>query len=401
MVTPAINRYDRINRDVTQVYTGGTTPIVTVTPSLWRYGFQKRPESTSNRRRSDGTRPPSPWENSWARASAPVADIYGLHWESSTRIYGATSCAPYDAILPSGFTDRLYNEALLQALTNLKGSKVNLGTMLAEARETAELLGSTAERIAKSIDAWRRRRPGDLKKWSRRGWKGVPQSYLENCYGWTPMLGDVYNSAEALADAWHGSGLQPQFTVAGRARNKAERKLVWGSQFAGMSDEYKGMEEESCHVVLCSILPKYLLAPLVQTGMTNPFEVLWERKPLSFVVDWVYPVGDWLHVLDAGAYTTFREGSVSRVKRYSGTVTTLASNSPLWVVVPTTPGRFDSGRFRREVLYSLPVIPPLPSLKNPLGLTRMAQGLSLLTQAFKRLEIPANVMDKIPRYVWK
>lgn len=400
MVTPAVSYYDRINRDCRRVYTGGPVPVETWTPHLWKYGYQVRPESMSNRKRSDGTRPPGPWKNQWAHMRAPVFDVFGLRWEEPTRYYDGCDAAPPDALLGGIWSSSLERRAMLEALTNMKNSKVNLGVMLAEARQTAELMGSAFERIGRSVDAWRKKRPGDLRKWAASGWRGIPSSYLENCYGWTPLLGDVYNSAESLADAWHGSGHQPKFTVAGRGRLTTERTVDWSTSFTSVRTPYKGVQSEQAHVVLCCELPKYLLAPLVQTGLTNPFSVVWEKVPYSFVVDQAYAVGDWLNALDAGAYTTFREGSLSRVKRFEGT-STAEGGSALWAVYPKSSGRFSVGRFERTVIDTLPTFPPLPSFKDPLKLGNVAKGLSLLTQAIKRLEIPKGVLDKIPRYVFK
>ena len=212
-------------------------------------------------------------------------------------------------------------------------------------------------------------------------------------------MGEVYDSAEALADAWVNSGRKPSFTVAGTATRTFTHTLQWYD--TTVDCPYEGSYRELARVVLCSELPMYLLQPLVQTGITNPFEVAWNVTRASFVVDWFLPVGNWLHTLDAAAYSHFKEGSLSRMQQYDLRAVCKTRTPSRWIVTPTHPGFAQGGRFRRDVIYTLPLFPPLPSLKNPLSLDKVAKASALLTQAFKSLDLPEAVMRRVPRYMFK
>lgn len=386
MVTPVVNSYDYSLMPYTfWWYDDVQWRPMASGKSRYVQSSHQRPQSVSNPRRRDGTRAPSPWEHDFHYASSATADTRGIavYWREKYTNYCVD--APQVLDVRRQFSKKLENRAMLKALTSLKDSKVNLGVMLAEARQTAQLAATTANRVGRAMEAWADRRPGDLRRLARSVASGtgkIPSSYLEMQYGWAPAIQDVYNSAEALADAWHGSGRSALFTVSGRATSEDEFVLPWYDYM--VSQPYRGSIKERAQVSLCMELPLTLLEPLVQTGLTNPFEVAWEKVPWSFVADWFVPVGDWLHTLDAGAYASFREGSVSRIYRINAESRAVARSSD-YSVSGLSPGFIRSGRFERSVIKTLPTFPPLPSLKNPLSLDHLANGLSLLSQQTKRI----------------
>lgn len=280
-----------------------------------------------------------------------------------------------------GFDLKLRDVATLNALVALKNSKVNLGVALAEARQTAELVAAASNRIAKQVDRFSRSKAG-RKAGSPRAWKKIPQAYLELSYGWVPLLSDVDGASKALADAVYGPRRNSlNFTVEGRARSSSEYDLYWRDGIINAT--YKGAVEENVLVKLACELPVSLLQPLVQAGLTNPFEVMWEKVPYSFVVDWFLPVGNALSALDAGAYTQFREGSVSHILRLTAPAVQGKPDKPaLYKFSPTMTGTWHGGRFERSVLHTLPMF-VLPRLKSPLSIDKAAKGLSLLSQVFQ------------------
>ena len=126
-----------------------------------------------------------------------------------------------------------------------------------------------------------------------------------------------------------------------------------------------------------------------QTPTIAPFSTAYELTRYSFVLDWFLPIGQWLSAMESAQFSPFfREGfetvmiqdewrplSFDMAKRpFEYHITSGWSDA--WV---------KSGCLRRSAVWSYPwsVLTP-PSFKKLPGLQQAAQGLALLTQAFKR-----------------
>jgi hypothetical protein len=105
--------------------------------------------------------------------------------------------------------------------------------------------------------------------------------------------------------------------------------------------------------------------------------------PFSFVVDWMLPIGDWLGTLDATAGLEFVSGSCSLLTRNTRRVIPLGLSPPKDGYNSLKGGRGKFVRLTRTV-YGSPPFASFPSMKNPASLGHMANGLSLLAQAFGR-----------------
>jgi len=126
------------------------------------------------------------------------------------------------------------------------------------------------------------------------------------------------------------------------------------------------------------------LISLASVGVTNPLLILWEKTPFSFVVDWAFPVGEWLESLDAllGFQSAYTSTSTFSVKEWK-------TSGSSW---HGTDGSYVSSQLagsRRIVnlVRSAQAGVPLsrfPRIKDPRSFGHMANGLALLAQAFGR-----------------
>jgi hypothetical protein len=276
------------------------------------------------------------------------------------------------------------NDAIIKMLASLKDQSVNYGVALAEAQQTANLVGSTASRLARACSQLKRRNikgalgtlgmrdnARDISRVSR--FRKVPDQWLEMQYGWKPLLGDVDGAMKELAryprQSWRqsvtgsvsatdGGSIELKHPVAGRVTYVYQRRT--------------GI------FIRCDFLPgNDFAASMSRTGLTNPFEILWEKVPFSFVADWFLPVGDFLSSLDATIGWTFGSGSESRFSRQQVLCKKSASNAS------RINGSYVAVTLNRSTLGSSP-LPHRPGLKNPLSLGHMANGLALLNGAFRR-----------------
>ncbi len=347
---------------------------------------RRRPASVNNPIRWDKTRAPNAFHHYWWSASPALGRIVADSEYYPGWLYLVTD----NLVTPlnrsqamTGYTSGMYERAVMNALLSLKDSKVNLGVALAEARKTAELLGSTSTRVGRQVDSFMD------KNWKKLGrmnsWKKIPAAFLELSYGWIPMMLDVQGSAQALSEIFNNGNQGAYIVSKGFAKSEyqEERDIA---QSTGIGRFYFLMDFTEFHqITLCYMLPTNLLSEFSSLGLTNPLEVGWELLPYSFVIDWLVPVGDWLSVLDAGAFLEFREGSYSRIQRVKMTNMQLRDVAVGFKNCQFSgrPMTMRGGTFDRSVLTSAPSA-SFPPLKKTLSLDKMAKGLSLLTQVFKK-----------------
>lgn len=284
--------------------------------------------------------------------------------------YHFTTRGPLSA--PTGYK----NECEIKALLALKDSKVNLGVAFAECQQTADLVGSVAGRIGKSYKALRR---GNFRQAAQQlglNPKVAPRHWLELQYGWKPLLSDVKGAVDALSASPRYHWVVTAVGKKGKPISYEKYQSTSGQGSSSVRDSYVDFQGGYCRL---DYEPgNTFFSALSSVGLTNPFEVVWEKVPYSFIVDWFLPVGDWLSTLDAAYGFTFKCGSFSAFARRR--VSIVGRTTP-WTFRAQYSGYESYVRLSRTVYSSSPYPMP-PGFKNPISLDHTANGFSLLSQAF-------------------
>lgn len=337
-----------------------------------------RPDRT-RRPKPAGWVNPTPYSMSSRTERCPVGQYAARITSNSFYKYDGvliTALGNFDEMNPIP-TNGLKERAEIDALLALKNQHVNLGVAFAEAQQTANLVGTTAKRIGRAYTSFRKGKFKDgMNHLGATSHKKVPQHWLEAQYAWKPLLSDVKGSIDAL------NQLPPHHwitTAKGTARQFDNLDLFLEQTF--MNRRAKGKRLSGAFVRLDYKPGNTFLSSLSQVGMTNPFEVVWEKVPFSFVVDWFLPVGDWFSAMDATLGWEFKSGSCSILRRVN-----------LGITAGYPVNNFLGGRFTgsykfvdlNRTVYSSSPLPSPPRFKNPLSLGHMANGLSLLATAFGR-----------------
>lgn len=269
------------------------------------------------------------------------------------------------------------NACITKMLLKLKDQKVNLGVAFAERAATAELVGSSARRIAQAFTFARKgkfKRAASALGVSSR--KQQPSNWLELQYGWKPLLSDIYGATELLRNRGKLGFL---VTVKAATRNVVD-VLTDPVNKNGPYQYRRHFRGEWGHFARCDYLPgSGFMRVLSYSGISNPLEIAWELVPYSFVVDWFLSVGNWLSALDAANGFEFKSGSITYRRVSSKEVTSDLSG----IYYGSFKGSAYNKTVQREVLLSSP-LPYAPYVKNPVSLGHMANGLSLLAEAFGR-----------------
>jgi len=285
----------------------------------------------------------------------------------------------YDLVNDEG----LRNAALIAVRSRLKRSHVNLGVAYGERKKTAQLLGETATRLARSARALKR---GQIRKamrelgiaGKRREPRGatVPQKWLELQYGWKPLLSDVYGAAKALENRPKGDW---RVTAKATRSLKDQKVVTFAGQFMSRSS---ASWSKSVFARIDALPQNEAIISLASLGALNPLSVAWELVPFSFVADWFIPIGGFIDSLDAmlgygeSFYSsTLLTKAVVKSKGLSGIV------YGSWPVVNDFVGTKRMVLMVREVSTSVP-LPVLPGFKDPRSLGHMANGLALIASVF-------------------
>lgn len=198
-----------------------------------------------------------------------------------------------------------FNALMTRLLLKIKAQKVNLGVSVPELGKTTDMVAGLARDI---YGAFRSVRSGtalpELHRYMKRmqyarhndrAQRRLASRWLEYCYGWTPLMQDIYNLADQISkDLIEGKTIQVQETEKGKA------------QFAS---PYNPGNPVSQDFLKRKVKARYRvdstgLKTLSEIGLTNPALIVWELVPYSFVVDWVVDISSYLSALDALVGTT-------------------------------------------------------------------------------------------------
>jgi len=180
----------------------------------------------------------------------------------------------------------------LAVRTKIKSHAVNLGTHAVEYRETAKMFMDVAKFTYSTYRLMRghgwngrtvfRKRDSRRTKISKGGVKAA-ELYLGYQYGVKPLIGDLGKSIQLLQARLEGPLVR-------RVYVKKKSSASWNN--VSWTDGTASRESK----VQVFVTHKGDYTPF--TGGNVP-ELVWESIPFSFVVDWLFPIGEWLSSLDA------------------------------------------------------------------------------------------------------
>lgn len=228
--------------------------------------------------------------------------------------YGSTwGLAPYTFNLKGTYS---LNSRLI---SKMKGSQWNVPVFVAEARKTSAMVVQRATHLATLVNDLRK---GNIIKFVQNLHNSVvapskarvnrfrkefgtdaktaaASMWLETRYGWMPFMKDVHDAMETLFD----TATQPS-----RQEGRVKAAVMQSGAFKELGVTLVNLDEGT---IVCDRLTTWSESQRAvwrftpnaadlpaRFGLVNPLEVAWELVPLSFVVDWFVPIGDYLSALD-------------------------------------------------------------------------------------------------------
>lgn len=278
-----------------------------------------------------------------------------------------------------------------------KGAEWSVPTFVGEGREAVGMVVDAARTLASGYRNLRRgnftdflrtfglpRDSAEERRYNRRFGRDPQRTahgyWLEYTYGWTPLVGDVYNAAHTLSETVNKEANRE---IRVTARTRREDREVTPNQAMSTTPPITARKtvvtkEESRGVWRCKPTS---LDTLGSFGVLNPALVAWELLPFSFVVDWFLPVGRYLEGLDVPMRFTHLGGTLGyrRVVHveydrfvYEG-FPQQGTHSTNYVIVT------------RDKLTGPPVLAPSSIVFEPnLGIPRLISALALMRGTFSR-----------------
>jgi len=366
-------------------------PLVTgLTGTVGRLRWlEQRPASVSRKKQSSGWRDPTPWTHLYLQSIDHPSGVSG-HKSScgggnftvvENENDGINLGGIYSLVDPP---QAVIDRATTKAYLRLKDSPVNLSVAFAERKETEELFVGAVHDIASAVKSFKKQSPKEwlqvIKNGINNQWHNIPHRWLELQYGWKPLMSDVQGACEAL-DRRERDGQAYYCTAVGKAKDEKITRTRYG---VDIYQDVEIKEQFSCIVKLFYYLQNPLVATFASLGITNPAELIWERVPYSFVVDWFLPVGSWLSSWDADLGWIYKTGIQSKLTRVTGSGKpgcTSSTPTSIWYN-NQEPWRAKGYKFTRTLLPSPPGV-GLPHFKNPLSGVHIANACSLLVNLFR------------------
>jgi hypothetical protein len=392
-MTPAVNvnstplgiLYDKFYANGVLIY---NNPLV----KIERHIRDTRPASINNPRRVDGTRPPS----SWQRYGGAMGGVRGRYLRDI--VIGADH---YQYVLEGqlaspglvpGSIPYLNNEgeltAIRKALGRFNGAAVQLGAALRETRQTVDMVGkyyrhaNTLTKKLESAVSGSKRVRNQFRDFLRGSWKDAPGAYLEYLFGMKPLADDLTNAVQVLQDSKQHMGAF-KMTLKGKYKEQdASSPVSYQSNIVYVTQVY-GTQEVSqvSKASLVFQLPDWYWEKLPPVTF---FQEGWATTRLSFVLDWVLPVNEFLMGFEGNQLRPFfREGSRSTMMRRQLFDVRVAD--PNWVT-HDAPGGWDFS-YNRVAFFAFPTeeLFRLPRFRDVLGLDQLRVGSSLLAQRLASL----------------
>lgn len=223
-----------------------------------------------------------------------------------------------DRVYANSGVDNVVNHSAMKALNSLKGSSFNAVVTAAELGQTVSMIASFARSASDAIiglrrgnihaaaaalgckPLGRRARAKFRREYTYDQSKAVANGWLAYKYGWMPLLQDVRSAAELASSRI--TLPPPQRVSAQHTLSMADSAdFEGGWHWYGRNGPTKTVTSRINTSCRTTFVFRQSGTPQLPTalGLTNPALVAWELVPLSFVVDWVLPVGDYLNSLDA------------------------------------------------------------------------------------------------------
>lgn len=273
---------------------------------------------------------------------------------------------------------------LSKLYTNAQSNYANVANMLATAGQTTDMIASLLDsgisiaRTIKKLDVKRaqsyfRKEFGEVRKFARQ----ISDLWLQWTYGVAPLIDDVNKIAKKASSRKDVVRFR---AVEHTVLRNSQSYTTGGSRIFIAQD----CEVFVKHQVLMNTtvsIPKLAM----QHGFGTPLATFWEVIPYSFILDWFYPLGDYL-----SSHKVFSSGVKSYHKSYLYKTSTKISSYPLYKGTGVTTFDWSAGEMTANIKHvqfvrtPLAYPPAMPTPRFSIGGFTQGRALNALALVLQR-----------------
>lgn len=411
-VSPASIRYDWVHMSIPSgailstgplIYTGLTFESSTLskvwvrTPNFWQL------------RRSGALLPDNSFSYGREMRSGSTMLFRGDSGSTGSQrlLWTLTGSGEWWGVKPSVHSDLGITDLYSRLAQKARHSNFSLPITLIEAGRTVSMVTNVAGTLAGTIHDLRRGNlTGALRRiglapsstqrhrfnrdFGRNPGSAAANAWLQYQYGWKPLLNDVKNAAETLAEAVARNG--DSMTSSVSAATRLVYRQFWANYVAGVSPQV--LVDVGADVKI-SRKAKWRFRPTSADlpglfGLTNPMEVVWEVIPFSFVADWFLPIGNYLSALDLPLRFDHVGGSTGYRKAITWSTLPVSAEFFAGSFPKSISASGDATVFELTVTRTPLVGAPIPSISDltfdpQINASRATSAIALLWQQASRL----------------
>lgn len=303
-----------------------------------------------------------------------------------TKIYsnGSTTGTAGSSIPgPSLDAPSLHNGALNALNKKIQGHEFNLGVFASEIPKAVDMIKYQSQRLYGSYKYARKgqfikaaRVLSGNRKSSHEG--KIASNFLEWTYGILPLMRDIYEATKFIDK--HVNPIKRSIDFRVGIKVDTVRKDLY----------YATWDVKDCKSQYQLIAKSVETQPMyVELGLTDPYTVVWNLLPYSFVLDWLLPIGPWLEAMNVERHLKFKHMVTSNFVKNSwsspNVAAILAVYGVTYVGVGSTAYKYITGD--RKVVADATGLSRIPSF-NPLSFAVNTQhtvnGLALIANRTSR-----------------
>lgn len=243
-----------------------------------------------------------------------ATDIYYSGWLDSNRNVIAPWAGDnsWEAILNRSIIENCRRRGVVECKQKMLESKMDLAESLVDLDKTVLMIAEKTMQVLKAFQFARKgnwKAAADTLGLTKKSWnpKTISDGWLALQYGWLPLLNDIYSGVDVVKDLL-GDPLA-HHTYAKRRVSDG----LWVRKLSGQAGEW--LSQSSIGDGIVEVETKFrfrienaVLAYITGFKLSNPLYVFWVAMPLTFIVDWFLPIGDWLDSLTATHGLSFTDG---------------------------------------------------------------------------------------------
>lgn len=268
---------------------------------------------------------PTPWYGHYVLVNGRPYDYrqlvtvpyhpYPKHHVKGVGVTGHISYDPYDGCYSFGDNNPavpgwVISAAESQALQKMRDSALNLAVSVIETVKDAPAMVKTLMKAAKLISLLKHGRYGEYFS-SAAGTTSIPKgaasAWLQFKFGIMPLMNDLYAGVEKMKQ---GLASPTGSVVTTKLDPTYYPGFMSRPPWFQPAQRYEGEAswKRGCKVGLTFGVPNPYIALLDSLGLTNPLGIAWSTMRLSFVIDWLLPIGPFLWSLTVPLAYQFHHG---------------------------------------------------------------------------------------------